>query len=61
MVKGMINFECLKDPTFVLFGVSTTLGMLGFLLPYVYLKDMAENEKGIKENASLLLSIIGKF
>ena len=36
--------------------------MLGFLIPYVYLIDMANNTKwGQQEDASFLVSIIGKF
>ena len=62
MMKEMVSLELMKDLRFLLVGISTFFQMLGFLIPYVYLIDMAKNtEWGQKEDTSFLVSIIGKF
>ena len=61
-MKEMVSLELMKDLRFLLVGISTFFQMLGFLIPYVYLIDMANNTKwGQQEDASFLVSIIGKF
>ena len=62
MMKEMVSLELMEDLRFLLVGISTFFQMLGFLIPYVYLIDMANNTKwGQQEDTSFLVSIIGKF
>jgi len=59
-LKEMMNFSLLKDPLFLLVGISNVFGMMGFYTPFVYLPDMAEQYEGItKDSASFLISVIG--
>ena len=61
-MKEMVSLELMEDLRFLLVGISTFFQMLGFLIPYVYLIDMANNTKwGQQEDTSFLVSIIGKF
>ena len=61
-MKEMVSLELMKDLRFLLVGISTFFQMLGFLIPYVYLIDMATNTTwGQKEDTSFLVSIIGNF
>merc|ERR1711970_1392600 len=60
VLKEMMNFSLLKDPLFLLIGISNVFGMMGFYTPFVYLPDMAEQYVGItKDSASFLISVIG--
>lgn len=60
VLKTMLNPTILKDPKFLLLGISNVFGFLGFYVPFVYLPSMASSHEGIsKEQAALLLSIIG--
>jgi len=60
MMKEMISLELLKDPRFLLVAISTFFQMLGFLVPFVFLINMATTSKGFeKADASFLVSIIG--
>jgi len=60
VLKNMLNPSILKDPKFLLLGISNVFGFLGFYVPFVYLPSMASsNEEISKEQAALLLSIIG--
>lgn len=55
----MMDFSLLRDPVFMLIGVSNVFGMAGLYVPFVYLVDAAKKD-GIELNqASFLLSIIG--
>ncbi|CAD7002481.1 unnamed protein product [Ceratitis capitata] len=55
----MLDVSLLKDPVFMLIGISNIFGMAGLYVPFVYLVDAAKKD-GIEENsASFLLSIIG--
>uniref|UniRef100_A0A0M3HMI4 MFS domain-containing protein n=2 Tax=Ascaris TaxID=6251 RepID=A0A0M3HMI4_ASCLU len=58
-LNEMVDIELLKEPVMMLLCLSNLLGMLGFYVPFMFVIDMAA-EKGIsKENASLLLSVVG--
>jgi len=60
MLKTMLNPELLKDPKFLLIGISNAFGFLGFYVPFVYLPSMAHSNEGIsKDQAAFLLSVIG--
>ncbi|XP_012273291.1 monocarboxylate transporter 3 isoform X2 [Orussus abietinus] len=55
----MMDMSLLKDPVFLLIGISNVFGMAGLYVPFVYLVDAAVLD-GIEPNsASFLLSIIG--
>lgn len=55
----MMDMSLLKDPVFLLIGISNVFGMAGLYVPFVYLVDAAMLD-GIENNsASFLLSIIG--
>lgn len=55
----MMNFSLFKDPIFVLFTVSNFATSLGFYVPYFCLADQAHILNLTKEDAGILLSIIG--
>ena len=60
MLKTMLNPAILKDPKFLLIGISNAFGFLGFYVPFVYLPSMACTNDGISvDQAAFLLSIIG--
>ena len=60
VLKTMLNPTILKDPKFLLIGISNLFGFLGFYVPFVYLPSMAATHEGVsKDQAALLLSIIG--
>jgi len=60
VLKTMLNPTILKDPKFLLIGLSNLFGFLGFYVPFVYLPSMASSHEGISsDQAALLLSIIG--
>ena len=60
LLKSMLNPKVLRDPKFLLIGVSNFFGFLGFYVPFVYLPSMAEDREGISgDEAAFLLSIIG--
>uniref|UniRef100_A0A1B0DPL3 Major facilitator superfamily (MFS) profile domain-containing protein n=1 Tax=Phlebotomus papatasi TaxID=29031 RepID=A0A1B0DPL3_PHLPP len=55
----MLDVSLLKDPVFMMIGISNVFGMAGLYVPFVYLVDAAVLS-GINQNsASFLLSIIG--
>ena len=41
VIKEMMNFSLLKNPLFLLIGISNAVGMIGFFTPFVYLPSMA--------------------
>lgn len=59
VLKEMVNLRLMTDPYFSLVLMSNLVAMLGFLVPFMYLPNMA-NERGVPEDdANFLLSIIG--
>ncbi|XP_054270039.1 monocarboxylate transporter 4 isoform X2 [Macrosteles quadrilineatus] len=60
VLQSMLDYSLLKNPVFLLIGISNVFGMAGLYVPFVYLVDTAIKEGGIEEQkASFLLSIIG--
>ncbi|XP_037048813.1 uncharacterized protein LOC119083250 isoform X3 [Bradysia coprophila] len=58
-ISTMLDVSLLKDPVFMLIGISNVFGMAGLYVPFVYLVDAA-TINGIDHNsASFLISIIG--
>ena len=45
LLSSMLNPKVLKDPKFLLIGVSNFFGFLGFYVPFVYLPSMAESRR----------------
>ncbi|CAJ0583350.1 unnamed protein product, partial [Mesorhabditis spiculigera] len=58
-LSQMIDLELMKDPVMFLLCISNFLGMMGFYIPYVYLQDLAESKGVPKEQAVLLVPILG--
>lgn len=54
----MLDFSLLKSPSFLLMAVSGAFTMMGFYVPFMYLKGRAESH-GIAEVAAWLISAIG--
>ena len=60
MLKKMLDPVILKDPKFLMIGISNAFGFLGFYVPFVYLPSMASSNQDISmDQAAFLLSIIG--
>ncbi|KAJ8969485.1 hypothetical protein NQ317_011491 [Molorchus minor] len=55
----MLDTSLLKDPVFMLIGISNFFGMAGLYVPFVYLVQCAQKDGIRAEEASFLLSIIG--
>ncbi|XP_006614015.1 monocarboxylate transporter 3 isoform X1 [Apis dorsata] len=55
----MMDVSLLKDPVFLLIGISNVFGMAGLYVPFVYLLDAAVLDNIDKTLASYLVSIIG--
>ncbi|CRK86208.1 CLUMA_CG000154, isoform B [Clunio marinus] len=58
-LSSMLDVSLLKDPAFMLIGISNLFGMAALYIPFFYLVDYASKNGIDKENSSLLLSIIG--
>lgn len=59
VVNTMLDVSLLKDPVFMLMGVSNIFGMAGLYVPFVYLVDAAKAHDIPKNDAAMLLSVIG--
>ncbi|KAJ0183186.1 hypothetical protein K1T71_001162 [Dendrolimus kikuchii] len=58
-LSSMLDVSLLRDPTFMLIGVSNIFGMAGLYVPFVYIVDAAKLNGVQESQASLLISIIG--
>ncbi|XP_063362459.1 monocarboxylate transporter 3 isoform X5 [Cydia amplana] len=56
---SMLDMSLLRDPAFMLIGVSNIFGMAGLYVPFVYIVDAAMLNGVESSQASFLLSIIG--
>ena len=60
VTKRMLNPSLMKDPKFLLIGISNLFGFLGFFVPFIYLPSLAAHNKTVTaDQAALLLSVIG--
>uniref|UniRef100_A0A1B0B0D3 Major facilitator superfamily (MFS) profile domain-containing protein n=1 Tax=Glossina palpalis gambiensis TaxID=67801 RepID=A0A1B0B0D3_9MUSC len=59
VINNMLDVTLLRDPVFMLIGVSNIFGMAGLYVPFVYLVDAAQKAGIDADSASFLLSIIG--
>ncbi|CAH1795975.1 unnamed protein product [Owenia fusiformis] len=57
--KAIFDFSLMKNPVFVLYGLSCFLCMTGFFVPFIYLPDYAQAMGVSKEQAAFLISILG--
>ncbi|CAH0752842.1 unnamed protein product [Diatraea saccharalis] len=58
-LSSMLDVSLLRDPAFMLIGVSNIFGMAGLYVPFVYIVDAAVMNGVEASKASFLLSIIG--
>ncbi|XP_059049944.1 monocarboxylate transporter 3 isoform X3 [Achroia grisella] len=58
-LSSMLDMTLLRDPAFMLIGVSNIFGMAGLYVPFVYIVDAAKLNGVDPSQASFLLSIIG--
>ncbi|RVE45813.1 hypothetical protein evm_009563 [Chilo suppressalis] len=58
-LSSMLDVSLLRDPAFMLIGVSNIFGMAGLYVPFVYIVDAAMMNGVESGKASFLLSIIG--
>ncbi|XP_075975727.1 monocarboxylate transporter 9 isoform X2 [Anticarsia gemmatalis] len=58
-LSSMLDVSLLRDPAFMLIGVSNIFGMAGLYVPFVYIVDAARLSGVEPAQASFLLSIIG--
>ena len=60
VIKNMLDPSLMKDPRFLLIGISNLFGFLGFFVPFIYLPSLAVTMEGVTaDQAAILLSIIG--
>ncbi|RZF33544.1 hypothetical protein LSTR_LSTR008190 [Laodelphax striatellus] len=59
VLASMLDYSLLKDPVFLLIGISNVFGMAGLYVPFFYLVDAAQKDGVAPGDASFLLSIIG--
>ncbi|CAG0883434.1 unnamed protein product [Darwinula stevensoni] len=57
--REMTDFTLLANPVFLLIGLSSIFGMLGFYVPFVYLVDAATGKGIDMDTACFLLSAVG--
>lgn len=55
----MIDLELLKDPIMLILCLSNLLGMMGFYIPFMFLKDLSNAMELDPTQAGLLVPIIG--
>ncbi|KAL4228587.1 Mct1p [Mactra antiquata] len=58
-VSSMFDFELLRSPTFLVYGMSCFLCMLGFYIPFTYIPDLADDFGMTSQQGAMLISIIG--
>ncbi|XP_045207943.2 monocarboxylate transporter 3-like [Mercenaria mercenaria] len=58
-VSSMFDFELLRSPTFLVYGLSCFLCMLGFFIPFTYIPDLADEFGMTSQQGAMLISIIG--
>ncbi|CAH8449535.1 unnamed protein product [Schistosoma guineensis] len=59
MIKNVLDIELLKSPTFILLSISSVLSMIGYCVPYQFLKDNAQQLGASESSASYLLAYLG--
>lgn len=59
MFAGMFDVSLLRSPTFILYGLSCFLCMIGFFVPFTYIPDLAEDFGMSSSQSAWLISTIG--
>ncbi|VDP75499.1 unnamed protein product [Echinostoma caproni] len=59
MLKNLFGIEILRSPTFVLLTVSSIVTMIGYIVPYQFLKDNAQTYGYDEAKSSYLLAYLG--
>lgn len=59
VINNMLDVSLLKDPVFMMIGLSNIFGMAGLYVPFVYLVDATKDAGIDADSASFLISIIG--
>ncbi|XP_052785306.1 monocarboxylate transporter 12-like isoform X3 [Mya arenaria] len=58
-ISSTFNFELLKSPTFLVFGMSSFIDTLGSFIPFIYIPDLL-NDKGMTSlQGAMIIAIIG--
>jgi hypothetical protein len=52
----MMDVSLLKDPPFMMIGISNIFGMAGLYVPFVYLADAAQKDVSIIKQSRVLSS-----
>lgn len=55
----MIDITLLKDPVMLLLSLSNLLGMMGFYIPFIFLKDLAATHNIPGTQSMYLVPVIG--
>ncbi|XP_045213135.2 monocarboxylate transporter 4-like [Mercenaria mercenaria] len=58
-ISTMFDFDLLKSPTFLIYGLSCFFCMLGFYIPFTFIPDLAEEIGVTSQKGAWLISIIG--
>ncbi|XP_045164709.1 monocarboxylate transporter 3-like [Mercenaria mercenaria] len=58
-ISKMFDFDLLKSPTFLIYGLSCFFCMLGFYIPFYFIPDLAEEFGVTSQEGAWLISIIG--
>ncbi|CAL1531968.1 unnamed protein product [Lymnaea stagnalis] len=58
-MKDMLSLSLLKNPVFLMFGISNFFTSIGFNMPFIFLPDRAKLAGIDADKAALLLSVIG--
>ncbi|XP_064650892.1 monocarboxylate transporter 12-like isoform X2 [Lineus longissimus] len=59
VMGNMMDFSLLRSPTFIVYGLSCFLCMIGFFVPFMFLPDHSLKMGIHKNEAAFLLSILG--
>lgn len=59
VLRRMLDFSLMKSPTFLILAISGAVTMLGFFVPFIYCKSIAEPIIADPTEATFLISIIG--
>ncbi|WAR04260.1 MT12B-like protein [Mya arenaria] len=58
-ISSIFDFELLKSPTFLVYGMSCFLCMLGFFIPFTFIPDLMVDVGMTSEQGAMIIAIIG--
>ena len=53
ILRTMLNPAILRDPKFLLIGISNAFGFLGFYIPFMFLPSMAASQESLQLNSTI--------